>query len=120
MATNSDTSQRLSRRTLVGSGLAGAALLPLDPALRARVAATQFPVQAGAPMAAAATPAGWRTWYLTSPSELRPPNPGPPTPAEIAELVAFRASSRPHRRKRSRSGARARPSSPGRRCCPAW
>ena len=39
----------------------------------------------------AASPAGWRTWLLTSPDELRPAAPGAPTQAEIDEVVAAQA-----------------------------
>ncbi len=40
----------------------------------------------------AASPAGWRTWYLSSPDELRPAAPGAPTQAEIDEVVAAQAA----------------------------
>ena len=40
----------------------------------------------------ASSPDGWRTWYLTSPDELRPKAPSAPTQAEIDEVVAAQAA----------------------------
>ncbi|MCD6034020.1 MAG: phosphoesterase PA-phosphatase related protein, partial [Thermomicrobiales bacterium] len=89
MSTPSHASPRVSRRLLVGSSLAGAALLPLASGPRAAVAP---PAAAAARVArrqeTAASPAGWRTWLLSSPDELRPAAPGAPTQAEIDEVVA--------------------------------
>ena len=89
MSTPSHASPRVSRRLLVGSSLAGAAFLPLASGPRAAVAP---PAAAAARVArrqeTAASPAGWRTWLLSSPDELRPAAPGAPTQAEIDEVVA--------------------------------
>ena len=75
---------------MVGSSLAGAALIP----------ATSGHLAAGKPVAsrvawrqeATPSPTGQRTWYLTSPDELRPADPGAPTQAEIDEVVAAQAA----------------------------
>ena len=87
MSTLSFPTPRVSRRTLVRSGLAGAALLPLGS--RAGVSAGSARPDGPAltrRQATASSPAGWRTWYLTSPGELRPPAPlhehGPAQPLD--------------------------------------
>ena len=85
MSTRSSSSPRFSRRLLVGSSLAGAALLPLG-STRPAAAAASHPSRR---QDAATSPAGWRTWILSAPDELRPPAPADPTEAEIAELLAF-------------------------------
>ena len=85
-------SARMSRRALVGAGLAGAAAVPLASLHRA--AAGGAPRGALAPAAGqetAASPAGWRTWLLASVDELRPAAPGAPSRAEIDEVVAAQA-----------------------------
>src|SRR3712207_2436101 len=69
-----------SRRTLVGSGLATAALLRLgaSPALGAR-------------QETASDPTTWRTWLLESVDELRPAAPSDPTSTEIDELLDYQS-----------------------------
>jgi membrane-associated phospholipid phosphatase len=90
MTTHSITTSRLSRRMLVRSSLAGAALLPLESLPDATAGAERT---AGAPLprrqAAAVSPAGWRTWYLATPDELRPPAPGAPTADEIEAVLTL-------------------------------
>ena len=82
--------RRVSRRALVGAGLAGAALFPLGSLGRATAAPTRAPSTSAARLQGPATsPAGWRTWILSSPDELRPPAPADPTAADIDELRAF-------------------------------
>jgi membrane-associated phospholipid phosphatase len=80
---------RVSRRALVGSSLAGAATLGLSPF--PRVAAQHATPAASAPPPTMATtpPAKWRTWLLTSPDELRPAAPAPPSSAELADVLAL-------------------------------
>ncbi|HKG27220.1 MAG TPA: phosphatase PAP2 family protein [Thermomicrobiales bacterium] len=92
MSTRSSQSARVSRRLLVGSSLAGAALLPLGSGRRAsaRPAGATVPALSRR-QETVASPAGWRTWYLTSPDELRPATPGAPTQTEIDELLALQA-----------------------------
>ncbi len=70
----------VSRRTLLGSSLAAAAVwrLGAGPARAAR--------QEGA-----SDPTTWRTWLLDSIDELRPSAPADPTPAEIEELLDFQS-----------------------------
>src|SRR5687768_14822122 len=90
MSMHSSPSARFSRRLLVGSSLAGAALLPLGSGRHAVAA----PARTAAPARArhqetATTPAGWRTWYLTSPDELRPAAPAAPSQGEIDEVLRF-------------------------------
>jgi membrane-associated phospholipid phosphatase len=84
---------RFSRRSLVGTGLAGASLLSLSaprpgiaapggslwPSLRRR-------------QEAATSPLGWHTWYLIGPDELRPAAPGSPGDDEVEEIVGFQAA----------------------------
>jgi membrane-associated phospholipid phosphatase len=71
-------SSLLSRRAVVGSALAAAAISQLGPmaASAARQEAT----------GGAAT---WRTWLLASADELRPTAPSEPTDVEVAELLEF-------------------------------
>lgn len=81
---------RVSRRRLMGAGLTGAALLPLGSLGRATAAPTRAPSASAARLQETATsPAGWHTWILSSPDELRPPAPADPTAADIDELLAF-------------------------------
>src|SRR5262245_36034311 len=70
----------LSRRALVGSGLATAAVWHLGtlPALAVQ-------------QDAAADPTTWHTWLLTSADELRPAAPADPTSAEVAELLDYQS-----------------------------
>ena len=92
----SSRTPRFSRRALVGSGLAGAALLPLGS-----LTSAAGPAQARAAtlavrrQGASAGPDGWRTWHLTTPDELRPAKPDAPTTDEIEELVEFQSAPTP-------------------------
>lgn len=89
MSTRDVSSSRLSRRLLLGSSLAGTALLPLVPLHRVTARPADTVVAPAARwQESAASPAGWRTWYLTSPDELRPAAPGAPSQAEIDEIIA--------------------------------
>jgi membrane-associated phospholipid phosphatase len=92
MTTPSHASPRVSRRLLVGSSLAGAALLPLAPGPRTAAPAAAAPARVARRQEPATSPAGWRTWLLSSPDELRPAAPGAPTQAEIEEVVAAQAA----------------------------
>ncbi|MCC2628581.1 MAG: phosphoesterase PA-phosphatase related protein, partial [Thermomicrobiales bacterium] len=92
MSTPSHASPRVSRRLLVGSSLAGAALLPLAPGPRTAAPAAAAPARVARRQEPATSPAGWRTWLLSSPDELRPAAPGAPTQAEIEEVVAAQAA----------------------------
>lgn len=93
MSKRLSTSPRFSRRLLVGSSLAGAALLPLGsgrPAVAGPAgAASPAPVRR---QETATSPDGWRTWHLTAPDELRPAAPGAPSQAEIDEVLAAQAA----------------------------
>ena len=78
----------LSRRALVVSSAAGAALAHLAP--RHQVLAQSSTPTASSPPPAqevGAPPATWRTWILTSPDELRPAAPAAPAQTEIDELL---------------------------------
>ena len=68
-----------TRRALVGSGLAAAAILRLgtSPAL--------------VPAEASSDPTTWRTWLLESVDELRPAAPSDPTQSEIDELLEYQS-----------------------------
>ena len=82
----------LSRRTLLASTTAGVALAPLAP-FRHALAGSVAPTAASALAAqqAGASPATWRTWVLSSASELRPEAPAEPTQDELAELIQMQA-----------------------------
>jgi len=67
-----------SRRALIGSSLAAAAVWPPGS-----------PSAFGAWQAGSSDPATWRTWILAAADELRPPAPLDPTPAEIDEVLAL-------------------------------
>jgi membrane-associated phospholipid phosphatase len=67
-----------SRRGLVGSGLAAAAVWHLGAA-SARAAWQE----------ASSDPTTWRTWLLDSVDELRPAAPADPTPSEIDKLLDY-------------------------------
>jgi membrane-associated phospholipid phosphatase len=69
-----------SRRTLVGSGLATAALLRLGA-----------PPALGVRQETAADPTTWRTWLLDSADELRPAAPSDPTANEMDELLDYQS-----------------------------
>ena len=73
------SSPAVTRRALVGSGLAAAAAL--------RWGSTP----AGARQETAADPTTWRTWLLASADEVRPEAPGAPTAAEVDELLDYQA-----------------------------
>ena len=93
MASHDTSSVRVSRRTLMGAGLASAAVVPLASLHRASAGSVP---QATSVMAAvqekSADPTTWRTWLLASADELRPTAPGAPTQAEIDEVVAAQAN----------------------------
>src|SRR5918993_673795 len=92
MASNYTPSARVSRRALMGAGLASAAVVPLASLHRASAGGVP---QVTAVMAAfqetSADPATWRTWLLASADELRPAAPGAPSQAEIDEVIAAQA-----------------------------
>ena len=83
---------RVSRRVVVGSGIA-AAVLPLmslessPPALGAAKPATT-----PARQDAAAELDAWKTWILAAPDELRPEAPAAPTAEEVEDVVDALAS----------------------------
>jgi hypothetical protein len=92
MSTSPISSSRLSRRALVGSSLAAGAVLPLGNVGRVLAAPAAAARPALSLRAAATTgPAGWRTWYLKTPDELRPAAPGSPGQDEIAAVVSAQA-----------------------------
>ena len=70
---------RLTRRALVGSSVAAAALARLGPASTA------------ARQDEAGDPTTWRPWLLASADELRPAAPPEPTAAEVDELLEFQS-----------------------------
>jgi len=84
---------RLSRRALVGSTLAGAALAQAAPVgrLLAPLSASAAPMTSAVPRRRLdeIAPFGWRTLVLQSAIELRPAAPAAPTQAELDELVAL-------------------------------
>jgi hypothetical protein len=82
----------LSRRALVGSGLAAGALLTLGDARRA-LAAPSVVARPALSVRSDVTsgPAGWRTWYLKSPDELRPGAPGSPGQDELDAIASAQA-----------------------------
>ena len=93
MSASSFPGHRFTRRTLVGASVAGAAsahiVLP-----NALAAAPAIPISSAtrARYQAVTSVEGWHTWYLTSPDELRPAEPGSATEAEIEELTQLEAS----------------------------
>jgi len=89
MASLRAPSVRVSRRVLVGAGLAGAAVAPLGSLNRTAAGGVPRAASTAAVgQEARADPASWRTWLLASADELRPAAPGAPGQAEIAEVVA--------------------------------
>jgi len=85
---------RLSRRALVGSSLAGAAVIGLSPGRSASAAATPSHASGVTLLSQSApstSPSAWRTWLLESPDELRPDKPGTPSADEIEDLIGFQA-----------------------------
>jgi membrane-associated phospholipid phosphatase len=80
----------LSRRALVVSSAAGAALAHLARSHQV-LAQSSTPTASSPPPAqeVGAPPATWRTWILTSPDELRPVAPAAPAQTEIDELLQF-------------------------------
>jgi len=92
MSSFKSLSPRFSRRALVGSSLAGAALLPLGSLQRAAAEPALAHRSRSALQAVSATsPAGWRTWHLKTSDELRPAKPADPTKDEIDEIIGFQA-----------------------------
>src|SRR3712207_461648 len=83
---------RLSRRALVASSAASAALAHLVPR-QLVLAQSSTPTAASPPPAAenGVSPAAWRTWILASPDELRPAAPSEPMQDEIDELLRLQA-----------------------------
>jgi membrane-associated phospholipid phosphatase len=80
-----------SRRALVGSSLAAAAVMPLGsahPTAATSIAAAPL----GARQDVSSDPTTWHTWVLASADELRPGAPPDPTPAEIAEVHDLQAA----------------------------
>jgi membrane-associated phospholipid phosphatase len=77
----------------MGSSLAGAAVLPLA-SLHAGSARTVAITNARSAyrQTPEASAANWRTWYLTSPDQLRPEAPGAPSQAEIDEVLELQAA----------------------------
>src|SRR5215207_669346 len=87
---------RVSRRALMGAGLASAAVVPLASLRHAAAGSAPRVTSVSAVVTAAiqetsADPATWRTWLLASADELRPAAPGAPTQAEIDEVIAAQA-----------------------------
>src|SRR5262245_23995639 len=78
-AHRSVSSRSFSRRALVGSSLAAAAMWPLGTA------------SAAARQDVSAVTLGWRPWLLDAVDELRPAAPADPTQAEIEELLDLQA-----------------------------
>jgi hypothetical protein len=94
MASNYTPSARVSRRALMGAGLASAAVVPLTSLHRASAGSVPQAMSVTATtQETSADPATWRTWLLTSADELRPAAPGAPSQAEIDEVVAAQANS---------------------------
>ena len=92
MASDYIPSARVSRRALMGAGLASAAVVPLGSLHRAAAGGVpRARLASAAYQEASADPATWRTWLLTSADELRPAAPGAPSQAEIDEVVAAQA-----------------------------
>lgn len=90
MSTLLSASPRFSRRQLVGSSLAGAALVPLGSLGQAAASTGSLTAPSLVRRQdAASSPAGWRTWVLSAPDELRPPAPPDPTAADIEEVLAL-------------------------------
>ncbi len=88
--TFSPSSNRFSRRALVGSTAAGGVLTGLAPLRLPGVdAAAKVPTSAA--QSAAPSPAAWRTWLLASPDAVRPSRPGAVSSDEIEELISFQA-----------------------------
>jgi membrane-associated phospholipid phosphatase len=93
MASNYTPSARVSRRALMGAGLASAAVVPLTSLHRASAGSVPQAMSVTATtQETSADPATWRTWLLTSADELRPAAPGAPSQAEIDEVVAAQAN----------------------------
>ncbi len=70
---SSVSAHSFSRRTLLGSSLAVATVLPLGDSAAFRVR-----------YAVSTSTATWHSWVLTTPDELRPAAPTVPNPAGIA------------------------------------
>jgi len=96
MASDQTPSARVSRRALMGAGLASAAVVPLASLRHASAGNVPRVTSVSAAVTAAvqetsADPATWRTWLLASADELRPAAPGTPSQAEIDEVIAAQA-----------------------------
>lgn len=79
-----------SRRALLGSSLAAAAITPLGFA-RPSATITAAATAPGAWQSDGSDPKTWHTWVLASADELRPAAPPDPTAAEIDEVLGFQA-----------------------------
>jgi membrane-associated phospholipid phosphatase len=77
----SAASRSFSRRALIGSSLAAAAVWPLGNSSTL-----------GAWQEEPSDPTTWHTWILTAPDELRPAAPSDPTAAEIDEVLSLQAA----------------------------
>src|SRR5215208_5498038 len=92
MASDHTQSALVSRRALMGAGLASAAVVPLTSLHRAAAGSIPRATSVTAALQeTSADPATWRTWLLASADELRPAAPGAPTQAEIDEVIAAQA-----------------------------
>lgn len=88
----SSSSALFSRRTLLGSSLAAAALTPLGSTRTVTAApGAKIGPAVAVRQDASSDPTTWRTWVLASADELRPAAPLEPTAAEIDELLALQA-----------------------------
>ena len=80
----------VDRRQLLAWAAGGAALAGFAPGPVARRAAATAATPSSASHAApASSPAGWQTWLLDSPDELRPAAPSDPTADEMDEVLAL-------------------------------
>ena len=90
MATLHPSSSRVSRRLLLQSSLAGAGSVYLGSRLTASARAQG--AEASPEPDDGDGPGRWRTWYLSTPAELRPEAPGAPSQAEIDEVLEMQAA----------------------------
>src|SRR5688500_8718661 len=86
-------SARFTRRVLVGSSLAGTALLPLASTQRGHAAPLSRAASDAAAYQESTSVSEWRTWYLSSADQLRPEAPGDPTEEEINEVIQLQGDS---------------------------
>lgn len=92
------SSPLLSRRFLVGAGVAGAATLPLASLSSAMATGTTNDAVVAASSArqeATAELGKWKTWIIDAPDAFRPSAPGAPDADEIDEVIAALASPGP-------------------------